>query len=411
MNRIAATVVLVVAFALPFALAERPPQFMNYQGVLRNAAGTPLDGSYSMTFRFYPALTGGQSILANEQQVQVTDGLFSVAIGNGTVVDGDGPGYYRYLPSVFGDFNLVFLEIEINGEILSPRTRVTSAAYAFNSRYVNGVEVAELEALDLWVDAVNGNDNNSGLLPSAAKQTIQAAVDRVPSILGDDITVHIQPGTYAETVYLLDRNFRRDSTLALVATAPGVRITGGLVRDDGIVIDDVGNFLVEGIEVLDTLSYNMRITNSTGTVRSCNLTTSVGVQPTGRGVLVTRAFVTIEDSTISQHVPDGLVCSSASRCFLDDVVITGNTRGMDVLKAAQVRFVGPAVVSANGIGCRAYGHGEIDFGYRSDVFVTGNSAYDLYSHLLSTIFGYQPSSVGGCVATDYSICSATYLAE
>ena len=50
---------LVAAFAAfglgAFAQAT-PPELVNYQGVLRDASGAPLTGSYAMTFRFYDDL-------------------------------------------------------------------------------------------------------------------------------------------------------------------------------------------------------------------------------------------------------------------------------------------------------------------------------------------------------------------
>ena len=49
---------------------------------------------------------------------------------------------------------------------------------------------------DLWVNASNGNDNNSGLTSSAAFRTIQRAADQA----GPGTTVHILPGVYRESV-------------------------------------------------------------------------------------------------------------------------------------------------------------------------------------------------------------------
>ncbi len=50
---------------------------------------------------------------------------------------------------------------------------------------------------DLWVDAVNGNDENDGLSQRAAMRSIQRAADRA----GPGTTVHILPGAYRETVW------------------------------------------------------------------------------------------------------------------------------------------------------------------------------------------------------------------
>jgi hypothetical protein len=51
--------------------------------------------------------------------------------------------------------------------------------------------------LDLWVDAVHGNDRNNASSQAAAVRTIQRAADlAIPGT-----TVHIEPGVYRETVY------------------------------------------------------------------------------------------------------------------------------------------------------------------------------------------------------------------
>ncbi|RMG43382.1 MAG: hypothetical protein D6718_12390, partial [Acidobacteria bacterium] len=138
---IAAASVLAAVLA---AAAATPPGVLNYQGVLRDAADKPLDGSYDMVFRFWSAETGGDEILidrhlsANGQAVTVSGGLFSVQLGTGEVLDGSGPGTYTSLTPVFADYGDVWLEVEVGGETLSPRIRVTSSGYALNASRLEG---------------------------------------------------------------------------------------------------------------------------------------------------------------------------------------------------------------------------------------------------------------------------------
>jgi hypothetical protein len=59
--------------------AVEPPALLNYQAVLRDAAGAPLSGSYDMTFRFFDAPLGGNEILVDQHlaagaQAVVVDG-------------------------------------------------------------------------------------------------------------------------------------------------------------------------------------------------------------------------------------------------------------------------------------------------------------------------------------------------
>lgn len=142
-------------FALPLLLAALPPDRVHYQGILRDAGGTPLSGTYDMTFRFWSAATGGDEIFVDRHhavnllQVTVTGGLFDVALGDGAREDGAGPGTYYYLSEVVRDHAEVWLEIQVGTETLSPRTRLESTPYAFNSAHVGGIGADQLLRSDV----------------------------------------------------------------------------------------------------------------------------------------------------------------------------------------------------------------------------------------------------------------------
>src|SRR5262249_10440408 len=114
--------VLLWAIAGP-ALADGP-EVVNYQGVLRNAGGTPLTGTYDMTFRFFDDPNQGDEILidrhlaANGLGVSVSGGLFNVLLGDGVIADGGGPGVYASLLPVFSDYETVWLEMTVGTETL-----------------------------------------------------------------------------------------------------------------------------------------------------------------------------------------------------------------------------------------------------------------------------------------------------
>src|SRR5215468_1701978 len=84
-----------------------PTNLINYQGVLRDQNDVPLNGTYDIVFRFMDAATAGNEILVDSHvatsgnAVAVSNGLFNVALGSGTVSDGSGPGTYTDLASVF----------------------------------------------------------------------------------------------------------------------------------------------------------------------------------------------------------------------------------------------------------------------------------------------------------------------
>ena len=126
------------------AVAAPPPNRVNYQGVLRDAAGAPEEGDFDMDFWFFDAEVAGNDILGDQHRaggtgaVTVGGGLFNVPLGSGDVIDGSGPGTYNSLGDMFGDFGTVWMEIRIGAETLSPRVRVEASPYALNAGSLEG---------------------------------------------------------------------------------------------------------------------------------------------------------------------------------------------------------------------------------------------------------------------------------
>lgn len=106
------------------------PQRMNYQGKLLDSTGTPVpDGNYSMRFSIWDALSGGTEEWNETQTVAVTNGLFHAELGAVTAI------------------NLAFtkdywLEIKVGTDpAMTPRQRITSTGYAYNSVRAGDLEV------------------------------------------------------------------------------------------------------------------------------------------------------------------------------------------------------------------------------------------------------------------------------
>jgi hypothetical protein len=129
---------LVLAGCILSSLAFQPksdaPLLMSYQGRLTDASGSPRNGSCSMTFAFYDAVTAGNALPAGSpwtetQNVQVTNGIFHVVLGSVTAMPANlfsgGPA------DAAGP--LRFLQVTVAGEALSPRTRIVSVPYAISA--------------------------------------------------------------------------------------------------------------------------------------------------------------------------------------------------------------------------------------------------------------------------------------
>jgi len=95
---------------------------VNYQGRLADSGGTPLDGTYGMSFSLWDAATGGSLVWGPEGHtaVPVSEGLFSVGLGSQTS-DGIPTNAWN------GDR---YLEITVGGETLSPRELIRSVPVA-----------------------------------------------------------------------------------------------------------------------------------------------------------------------------------------------------------------------------------------------------------------------------------------
>lgn len=114
---------LAAAFALALGSAAPASAQSNYipvQGRLTNAAGTPLDGTFDLTFRLYDVYSGGTPLCEHVVSTGVADGLFSTYF-QGTDCNVDGRTLY------------LGLEVNADGE-MTPRLYVDNAIYAWGLR-------------------------------------------------------------------------------------------------------------------------------------------------------------------------------------------------------------------------------------------------------------------------------------
>jgi len=115
-----ALAVLVVACPVT-ALGAQPPYTMNYQGFLTDSSGVPLNGSYNLVFRLYDAVSGGTLDWGPEthNSIQVAKGIFQVVLGSTVTMH----------PHKVD--KAIFLDVQVNGESMTPRQPIHTVAYAF----------------------------------------------------------------------------------------------------------------------------------------------------------------------------------------------------------------------------------------------------------------------------------------
>lgn len=363
---------LLLLTAVTAAVAADPPEVIHYQGVLRDALEHPIDGTVAMVFRLYDAQTGGNEILVDTHPgVQVLGGMFDAPVGSGSIADGSGPGIFGSLGEVFRQHEVVWVAVEVNGQGLSPRVQVASAAYALNARTVRGRELTTGGLLDLYVNAATGDDALDGLSPTRPVRTIQAALDRIPAVIHDDVTVHVAPGTYAESLRLIGRVAPGGAVITLTgspADPTEIVVSASNTQLHALDISEIGDVVVEGFEFRDATSSSVSIvTAGSVTLRD------VIVRDNFVGVLAIRTSLEIQDVAIESQTTTGLFCTSASRCRMANLTSIGNGYGIYASRGAEVSFTGPAALHGNTHGAEASDGASIDLGLRSDITVTMNT--------------------------------------
>lgn len=167
--RLGITMGCLVAFGLLVTgssvhAAQTTPYKVGFQGRLTDSMGNVVpNGTYNMKLRLYTAISGGTNVwtetrgdtgAANTNRVQVTNGLFSVQLGDVSALS----------PSLFssGTYPL-YLEVELPSPATStctsvgcaayteapmtPRQAVGSAPYALNADTIDGIDGAALAQL------------------------------------------------------------------------------------------------------------------------------------------------------------------------------------------------------------------------------------------------------------------------
>lgn len=127
------------------------PQTMNYQGYLTDPEGTPLNDEFSMTVSIWDNASGGNQLWSEGQgSVNVRNGYFNLILGtNMPIEDID-----------FSDE--CYMQIRVEGEILSPRIPLTSVASAFLADQADDVYNRNINPRSITITGYGMVVNQSG---------------------------------------------------------------------------------------------------------------------------------------------------------------------------------------------------------------------------------------------------------
>lgn len=117
---LASSLVLILLCAVLGGCSQPPA--MSYQGKLTDASGHPLDGTYTFIFSLFSASTGGTALYTETKDIVVSDGFFDTSVGPYSVTSDMDVDWLT---------GPLWLEVTINGEVLTPRQRLLGSPYAF----------------------------------------------------------------------------------------------------------------------------------------------------------------------------------------------------------------------------------------------------------------------------------------
>ncbi|MCI0636027.1 MAG: hypothetical protein L0206_19240, partial [Actinobacteria bacterium] len=128
--------------------AQSPP--VSFQGIALDPDGSPINGSRDIVIRIYdhPSASAPANLFYAESHPDTAflDGVFRLAIGRGAIQYGD-----LFSVNIFSEPPTPrWLEVEIEGEILSPRTEFHSVPYAlmcsaaFDAERIGGIPAEDL---------------------------------------------------------------------------------------------------------------------------------------------------------------------------------------------------------------------------------------------------------------------------
>ena len=170
---------IVIMFLAAFTSNAQVPQIINYQAMLTDAQGNPINGVRSIQFRIYNALTDGSELWTETQTVTITEGIFNVLLGSITPIP----------YNVFnGDDRYISLQVESDPE-MTPRKRLVSVGYAFRAYNADRVDGLSASAFVQQIDGVE--PNSSGNIDLVAGSNISIT----PNTTSNSITITSSGGS------------------------------------------------------------------------------------------------------------------------------------------------------------------------------------------------------------------------
>ena len=222
----------ILLISLAYSFAEVPCK-INYQGRLIKD-NVPVDGTKTMVFSIYPDAVGGSPIWTSSNvNVEVHNGLFRYVLDLSSIDWTAGQELY--------------LEVEVETEILSPREELSAYPYAINSHLLEGRTTDYFLNTSADTQTKQGNLNimgnvGIGTTSPGVKLDVAGKVNAGGMVLGDNSGKRIQTssdmGFRAATSGTDHLIITTSGNVGIGTTSPGTKleVQGGSIRATGGLI-------------------------------------------------------------------------------------------------------------------------------------------------------------------------------
>lgn len=203
------------------------------------------------------------------------------------------------------------------------------ANYLITSADFNGKPDQTMADITYYVDVANGSDSNDGLAAGTghAFKTIQAAINKLPQVINNTITINLAAGTYPEDVNII--GFLGGGYVFLL----GDTIVSTNYTVNSVTVDSCSNFIyIRGINAQTIIQEGFTIRRCQAVrISYCNCITAASYT----GILPSFSIVQIDHCTISNRL-NGILADYGSSVLSDTNSGTGNTTGLNSMDASTI---------------------------------------------------------------------------
>lgn len=130
--------IITIIFCLIITVTTVSSKEISYQGRLTDSSNQPIgDGIYNITFFLYNDSLAGNVVWAETAEVVTTSGMFNHNLGS----------IAPFGNKLFHLYENLYLELRLENEIISPRSKLTASPYALSAEHLNGYDSSGIAAI------------------------------------------------------------------------------------------------------------------------------------------------------------------------------------------------------------------------------------------------------------------------